>query len=1123
MNIQDENAPEIEALKKARDFPRPDPARDKKVKGAMGEALVRKARQSVRRWWIAVGVAVAALIGIGITVLENSKNVETSRNVLTNAKPKMYRTPDTIVMANGFQDRDLNKYRDLTRFAAGGASLEEVLDKNGEPISFLGIGGGSGNAGRYGGLIEEKLDISGDVATWQPSNLVPNTSRLMVGDKEELPLKAMQVNARVDGFRARVLIDLYFLNDRDRQLEGSFQLRLPGEASPYFFAFGEITFDLAAASAGPAAYFYSLEDSRSMGFGPREILDARARSWTEVKEARMVPREKAAFAYRETVRRVVDPALLEWSGAGIFSARVFPLRPKKLARVVIGYDVDLNRAGEDLEYRLDLPQGVPDCVVDLNAAAPEGIDLEVKPGAVPLKDQGRSIWRFQDPADKVVTLRVKGLGPTLLTGIDPKTGPYFAARFRPGLPSLPAASGSPQAVFLADTSLSSNPEKFGIWLKLLRGILDGNRDRLKSFAVLFFNIESFWWKEGFTENTPEAVDALLAFANRLSLEGATDLGSALKEAARPSWQKDGAPAAPAAPAEPWDLFLLSDGSPTWGDGDLYALSAALESGRAGALFAYSTGLSGTDLNALGHLARESGGAVFSVAGEAEIEKASTAHRARPWHLAGISLEGGSDLLIAGRPQSLFPGQEILLAGRGSPRPGAEIVLTLRQGDEEKVLHTKLQRSLDSDLAPRAYAQAAVGQLEDLLSAAEPIARAYATHFRVTGRTCSLLMLESEQDYLRYGIKPEEDAFVVKGSAASEVVARTLKDLGDALGDPKAAFLAWLKKLEEAPGLEFKVETALKLALGSMPTKAFAVEPSPLHAKLRTWDGVPGKLQEALASRDLDYDTVSAEALRRLAEYGPADALRAASSLVEASPGDGVTARDVGFSALEWGLGGQAYHLFRRVSAARPFEPENYRAMALCLEELKDADLAMACFEVGLGGKWDGRFGEFRRILGLEYLRFLRRIEKGDLVTAVPDFVRARLETVTKEFDPGPADLLVTITWNTDGTDVDLHVVEPDGEECLYSHSTTQSGGHITQDVTQGYGPEMYLLKKAPAGRYRIAVHYFASDRNRASTRTKVYATVFEGWGTPAERITRKVVTLAEGKEMHDLATVVMGK
>ena len=78
---------------------------------------------------------------------------------------------------------------------------------------------------------------------------------------------------------------------------------------------------------------------------------------------------------------------------------------------------------------------------------------------------------------------------------------------------------------------------------------------------------------------------------------------------------------------------------------------------------------------------------------------------------------------------------------------------------------------------------------------------------------------------------------------------------------------------------------------------------------------------------------------------------------------------------------------------------------------------------------------------------------------------------------------------------------------------------LTHDVTQGYGPEMYVLRSAPTGTYAIRAHYFASDRNRASARTKVYATVFEDWGSKDEKVHDQVVTLATGKEAHDILTV----
>jgi hypothetical protein len=191
-----------------------------------------------------------------------------------------------------------------------------------------------------------------------------------------------------------------------------------------------------------------------------------------------------------------------------------------------------------------------------------------------------------------------------------------------------------------------------------------------------------------------------------------------------------------------------------------------------------------------------------------------------------------------------------------------------------------------------------------------------------------------------------------------------------------------------------------------------------------------------------------------------------------------------------------------------------------------ADLALIYYEVAMTGGWDSRFGEFRDIVAWDYLRLLRRIAAGGLKTSVPDFAAARLSSLDEQYaakGTRSCDLVVMIAWNTDRTDVDLHVTDPQGEECFYEHRDTKLGGHLTQDVTQGYGPEMFTLLKAAAGKYHVRVKYSAEDANRASTRTKVYATIYEGFGTRREKVTRRTVTLAAGKEMHEVATVVVGQ
>lgn len=960
-----------------------------------------------------------------------------------------------------------------------------------------------------GGDDEDKKPVK----TWKKARVVPNMSRLMVGDEEELPLKGMQVHVQVDGLRARVVLDLHYFNDRSDQLEGNFSLRLPDGAAPYFLAFGgEVT---PADKAPGVPTFQSADAARAMDPSPERLMKDREGTWTNVKDARMVPKEKAAFAYHDTVRRRVDPALMEWSGAGVFSARVFPLAPMQLHKIVVAYDVDLLRAGDELVYALDLPSTSVETIVDLHVNAGDGLTHTLAPAGEPVAGEGVAHYRFERPDAPTITVRVQAPDAVLMAGADPKTGDYVAARFTPPLDMVKnaeAPKGTPTAVFLVDTSLSANPEKFNVWLGLMEAILESNRDQLTEFAVLFFNVETAWWQEGFTANTPENVKALMDFAKGLALEGATDLDAALAAAAKPAWF----------PGEkPWDTFLLSDGSVTWGEGDNHALAARLRAGDRGPLFAYRTGLAGTDTAVLTHLTRESGGAVFAVVGESQITAAAKAHRARPWRIVGVDLAGTTDLIIAGRPGALFPGQEVTLAGRGVPEAGAKINLRLEQVGYETLFEIPVHATLASDLAPRVYGQVAVGQLESFDAAAEDVAGAYARHFRVVGKTTSLLMLESEEDYLRYDIKPEEDAFLVKGTPAGARVAKILAEIGDALGDPKAAFQAWLEKLGKMPGMEFEIPAALKVVLEQLPSDVFRVSAPPLVCTQRTTREIPGDLQEQLITRKLVYDKWAAEAERRLKEHGPADALKALSNLVENAPGDSVLARDVGYSAMEMGLGAQAYHLFRRVAASRPFEPQTYRAMAQALTALGANDLALLYYEVGMIGRWDSRFGEFRKILLMDYQKFLEQVVAGALQIKSLDYAKARLETVSKEIALSKADLVVMIDWNTDGTDVDLHVMEPTGEECYYSNANTRIGGQLTMDVTQGYGPEMYVLEKAPAGTYQIRAKYFSSDANRASTRTKVFATIYRDWGRPTESVQKKTVVLRDGKEMHDLATVVV--
>lgn len=86
---------------------------------------------------------------------------------------------------------------------------------------------------------------------------------------------------------------------------------------------------------------------------------------------------------------------------------------------------------------------------------------------------------------------------------------------------------------------------------------------------------------------------------------------------------------------------------------------------------------------------------------------------------------------------------------------------------------------------------------------------------------------------------------------------------------------------------------------------------------------------------------------------------------------------------------------------------------------------------------------------------------------------------------GYGDIQITLTWNNK-SDLDLHVIDPSGEEIFWKHKVSQSGGVLDYDNTVGFGPEnVYWPKaKAPAGTYKVFVqNYYWAGRPSSSTYT----------------------------------------
>jgi hypothetical protein len=97
---------------------------------------------------------------------------------------------------------------------------------------------------------------------------------------------------------------------------------------------------------------------------------------------------------------------------------------------------------------------------------------------------------------------------------------------------------------------------------------------------------------------------------------------------------------------------------------------------------------------------------------------------------------------------------------------------------------------------------------------------------------------------------------------------------------------------------------------------------------------------------------------------------------------------------------------------------------------------------------------------------------------------------------GRGDVKVTLSWNN-LADVDLHVVDPYGEEIYYSHKNSVSGGALDIDNRHGYGPEniYWPARGAPTGTYEVYVHFYNTGTSGSSNSSSNYTVLINAFGS----------------------------
>lgn len=199
---------------------------------------------------------------------------------------------------------------------------------------------------------------------------------------------------------------------------------------------------------------------------------------------------------------------------------------------------------------------------------------------------------------------------------------------------------------------------------------------------------------------------------------------------------------------------------------------------------------------------------------------------------------------------------------------------------------------------------------------------------------------------------------------------------------------------------------------------------------------------------------------------------------------------------------RAREILARVAELRPEEPQSFRDLALVQARRGEHAEALRLLNRVILGDWD-------RFAGIELIALM---EANALIPAARAGGVSDLPIAPELVQLLDVDLRIVLTWDSDATDIDLRVTEPGGETVRYNHNRSAAGGRISRDFTDGYGPEEYLIRKAAAGAYTVAAHYYGTNRQKLAAPVTLQVDIYTDFGRTTERRRSITLRLAETDE-----------
>ena len=133
------------------------------------------------------------------------------------------------------------------------------------------------------------------------------------------------------------------------------------------------------------------------------------------------------------------------------------------------------------------------------------------------------------------------------------------------------------------------------------------------------------------------------------------------------------------------------------------------------------------------------------------------------------------------------------------------------------------------------------------------------------------------------------------------------------------------------------------------------------------------------------------------------------------------------------------------------------------------------------------------------------------VRSVNGKVKAKVQFYDVKKNGTQSRIRIILSWDTDGTDLDLHVINPVGGHCHYGNRKLSDGSALDIDVTTGYGPEIYGSPGIHKGPYLVYINYYGRSSDKEITIANVSIITHEG--TVDEKVEVKRVPLRHPGEL----------